>query len=337
MNMISAVDIGFKNVKGIINGKRVILKSVVGDSKPQRFEDLNMGLKDTDHIKSKVGSKEYFVSDLAIEQSDTVYYSLDDNRFNSESTDVLVKTAFALGFENETVETSVVSGLPASHYAVYKKDISDLFLRTHKYAVMNNRNLLKGSAKVVDGRFIPQPFGALLDRVLDESGRIADKQLASKTVAVIDIGFGTTDIYVADALAPVERLTFSTKTAINHSHNYISNIIEEKFGILLPLYSIEKIVQTQEFRNKGKVFDMGQLIQKAYHNTSLQLVAEITNKWKTIHEIDYILLAGGGGIALSKNILPHFENIELLYDAQWAVVNGYYKWGVRHFAKTIHV
>jgi hypothetical protein len=82
---------------------------------------------------------------------------------------------------------------------------------------------------------------------------------------------------------------------------------------------------------------MSQLIQKAYYNTSAQLLAEVTNKWKTIHEIDHILLAGGGGIALSKHILPHFENIELLDDAQWAVVNGYYKWGVMHFAEAVHL
>lgn len=333
---ISAVDIGFKNVKGIVNGKRIMMKSVVGDSKQLRFEDLNMGMKDSDHIKSKVGSKEYFVSDLAIEQSDTIYYSLSDDRFNSESTDVLVKTAFALGFGGETVETAVVSGLPASHYATYKKDITDLFLKTHKYAVVDGKNLLKGSVKVVDGKFIPQPFGALIDRVMDESGRISDKELAGKTVAVIDIGFGTTDIYVAEALSPVERLTFSTKTAINHSHHHISNKIEENFGILLPLYAIEKIVQTQEFRNKGRVFDMSDIIQKAYHNTSQQLLAELTNKWKTAHEVDRILLAGGGGMALSRHLLPHFENIELLHDAQWAVVSGYYKWGVMKYAETIH-
>jgi hypothetical protein len=145
---ISAVDIGFKNVKGIINGKKVFMKSVVGDSRTLKFEDLNIGKKDTDHLKSKVGSKEYFVSDLAIEQSDTVYYSLNDDRFNSESTDVLVKTAFALGFGNESTQTSVVSGLPASHYKTYKDDIKDLFLKTHRYAVMNDKTLLKGSTKI---------------------------------------------------------------------------------------------------------------------------------------------------------------------------------------------
>jgi hypothetical protein len=278
------------------------------------------------------------VSDLAIDQSDTILHSLKDDRFSDEATEVLIKTALALGFNSDSVETAVVSGLPASHYATYKSNISNLFLnKTHNYQVLDHGKLIKGSAKVVDGKFIPQPFGALLDRVLDGNGNIWDKELAGKTVAVIDPGFGTTDIYVADALSPVERLTFSTKTAMNHAYGLISNKIEENFGVLLPLHAIEKVVRKGEFKNRGKVYPMQQIMQWAYKATAQQLVSEVINKWKTIHEIDHILLAGGGGIALSQYILPQFENIELLQDTQWAVVNGYYKWGVRNFAKAVHI
>ncbi len=337
---ISAIDLGFLYTKAVINGKKIIMKSVVGNSKPQRFEDLDMGLKDgVDHLKVRSGVQEYFVSDLAIEQSDTTYHSLKDDRFDSDATKVLIKTALALGFGNNALSTNVVSGLPVSHYAEYKGAISKLFLnKIHNYEVYDHNKRIMGAATVIGGKFIPQPFGAMLDRMLDDEGKIYDKELAGKTVAVIDPGFGTTDVYVADALAPVERLTFSTKTAMNHAYNLISNKIEENFGVLLPLHAIEKVVRKGEFRKSGKVYDMNGVIQWAYQATAQQLVAEITNKWKTIHEIDHILLAGGGGLALSRYILPEFPNIELLEDTQWAVANGYYKWGVRNFnAQTVQL
>lgn len=315
------------------------MKSVVGNSKPQRFADLNFALKNkTDNLESKHGMEYYFVSDLAIEQSDSVLYSLKDNRFDNKATDILVKTAFALGIESDYVESKVVSGLPVSHYSIYKDAIQNLFInKVHNFDVKDNGVSLKGSVRVDEGKFIPQPFGALLDRVLADDGSFKDKALASKVVAVIDVGFGTSDIYVADALSPVERLTFSTKTAMNHSYNLIANKIEEKFDVMLPLYAVEKIARSGEFKKSGKIYDMKPIIQWANKLTSQQLVAEITNKWKTIHEIDHILLTGGGGIALSNYTLPEFENIELLDDTQWAVVNGYYKWGVKNFAKTIHI
>jgi plasmid segregation protein ParM len=338
MNLsISAIDLGFLYTKGIINGKRVIIKSVVGDSKPQRFSDLDFGMKETDHLQCKIGVENFFVSDLAIDQSDSIFHSLKDDRFNNDATDVLVKTVFGLGFGNDHVESVIVSGLPVSHYATYKSDIANLFLgpgtKIHNFEIRENNKLIRGSVKLVDGKFIPQPFGAQLDRILNDKGEIEDKELARKVVAVIDPGFGTTDVYVSDALTPVEKLTFSTRTAMNHAYRLIANKIEEQFGVFLQLHEIESIVRKGEFRNRGKIYDMRKVMEWAYKSTAQQLVAEITNKWKYIHEIDHILLAGGGGLALSKWILPEFPNIELLEDSQWAVVKGYYKWGVRHFGR----
>ena len=329
----SAIDLGFMYTKAIINGKRIIMKSVVGNAKKQRFADLDLGLNTgLDALRCRVGMEEYFVSDLAINQSDTIIHSLEEDRFNTAATEILVRTAFALGFDSDVVETKVVSGLPVSHYATYKENISKLFInRTHNFDVHSDGILARGSARVTDGKFIPQPFGALLDRVLGDDGSIVDKALAGKTVAVIDPGFGTTDVYVADALSPVEKLTFSTKTAMNHAYGLISDKIEEQFEVLLHLHSIEKVVKSQVFKNKGKIYPMKQVTDWAYKATATQFLAELTNKWKAIHEIDHILLAGGGGIALSPYILPEFPNIELLDDAQWAVVSGYYKWGVRSF------
>jgi plasmid segregation protein ParM len=332
MNII-AVDLGFMYTKALINGKPVIMKSVVGNKRVQRFNDLNMGMKDdTDNLQCRVGTEEYFVSDLAIEQSDTVLHSLKGDRFSSEATEVILKTSMAVGLGNDTIEAITVSGLPVSHYTRYKQDIARLFIKTHNFQVLNNGSLLRGSVKITDGKFIPQPFGALLDRILNSDGTVADKGLATKTVAVIDIGFGTTDIYTADALSPVEKLTFSTTTAMNHAYSLISNKIEEQFGVMLPLHSVEKVVSSKQFRKSGKVYNMEDLIQWAYKATAQQLLAEVTNKWKHAHEIDHILLSGGGGIALSRYIMTEFDNIELLNNTQWSVVNGYHKWGVRQFA-----
>lgn len=331
---IGAIDLGFLFVKSIIDGKKVpIMKSVVGTDKPLSFDDLSLGQnRDKDRLTSKIGTEKFFVSDLAIEQSDVVIHSLKGDRFDSQATEVLVKTAFALGLGNDNTTMSIVSGLPASHYKMYKNSIESLFLnKHHNYEVTNNGTPIRGTTHIKEGKFIPQPFGALLDRVLDDKGQIYDKSLASKKVAVIDPGFGTTDIYVADALDPIERLTFSTKTAMNHAYSLVANRIEEAYNVELPLYRIEQVMRTKKFSKSGTTYDMSTVISWALKATAQQLVSEIFNKWKTIYEIDHILVAGGGGIALYKYIASEFENIELLEDAQWAVVSGYYKWGVRNY------
>lgn len=346
---LSAIDLGFLYTKSIVNGKKHIMKSVVGHGKQLRFRDLDMGNKDKDDIifyaePDASGKKPTsFVSDLAIDQSDVILHSLQDKRFDSAVTDVLARTALAKGFGHGSFETKVVSGLPVSHYAMYKEDITKMFLGTtktgkvHPYEVeFDRQRSIKGEVFTDEGKFIPQPFGALLDFLLDDNGNFRDKSIASKTIAVIDPGFGTTDVYVVDGMSPVEKHTFSIKVAMNYAYQIIANRIEEDLGKTIPLYEVEGIVRTGEFRKGGKRLDMKPLIKYAFDATSDKMMSDILNKWKDgIHDIEMILVAGGGGANLFKGIQEHVENVQLLPDPQWAVVNGYYKWGVRTYGKTV--
>lgn len=329
---IAVIDLGFLYLQGIVNDNMVMMKSVVGEGKKLRFRDLDMSSKDnTDDVVVRMEGAEYFVSDLAINQSDSVVHSLKANRFDTLSTQVLLNATLGMAYGSGNHLAYFVSGLPVSHYSEYKQNIKDLFMKDkHEYdIVINGTDHIRGSVTPVDGRFIPQPFGAGMDRILDTSGNIENRDLATKTMAIIDIGFGTTDIYVMNSLSPIERLTFSTPTAMNHAYKLIADKIEENFGVSYPLYKLEQIVRNRKFHKNGKEYDMTAVVQWAYSSTANQLLSEIVNKWKNMHEIDEIFLAGGGGIALAPFILPEFENIELILDSQWAVVRGYHKWAKR--------
>ncbi|MMZ43629.1 hypothetical protein D1872_51920 [compost metagenome] len=347
---LSAIDLGFLYTKAIVNNKRIITKSVVGDGKSLEFKDLDMTTEDTkrqkDSISFKDGMLDYFVSDLAIDQSDTIYHSLKDDRFDSDSIKILVRTMFGLGFGYGQHQSYIVSGLPASHYGKFKDQIKALFMGqgqlVHNFSVdwdrfMSDEGMVIearpqsaiGQVRTIEGRFLPQPHGAAMSRILAPDGSIEDKSLAAKTVAVIDPGFGTSDVYVLSALSPVERLTFSVPVAMNTAYTLISNKIKEKFGVTLPLYKIESIVRTNTFIKNGVAHDMTQVNVWAFKSTAHQLVAEIYNHWKNTHEIDHILTAGGGGAALYPYIQGEFRNIELLRNSQWSIVEGYNRWGKR--------
>jgi plasmid segregation protein ParM len=332
---INAVDLGFLYTKAIINGRKVIIKSIVGDSVSQRFGEFDLGLNDRqDNIKVTLGDEKFFVSDLAINQSNAIIHSLDEDRFNSRATAVITNAILGVG-QAVGNDEFIVSGLPVSHFATYKDDITKLFLgnnsKTHNYDIESNGKSHKGFVKFTNGKFIPQPFGVLLDNILDEKGQIKDRVMAGKTIAVIDIGFGTTDIYVTNALSPVERLTFSIETAMNNAYKLISTKIQEQFNVNLQFHAIENIARTKEFKSKGLIYPVEKLVNWAFKNIAEQIVVEVTNKWgNSIYEIDEIILAGGGGIPLSEWILDKFSNITLTKDSQWAVANGYHKWGVRH-------
>lgn len=358
---LSVIDLGFLYTKGIVNGKRIITKSVVGDGKALEFRDLEIVTDEVkrtkDFIRTRNDGQNYFVSDLAIDQSDTIDHSLKSDRFNSSAISVLVNTIFGIGLGNGTHSTYVVSGLPASQYAQFKDNIKALFMgegnRVHSFSVNyerfmthnNDKNEMIifdrtqsciGTVRTIGGAFLPQPHGAGMSRLLSKDGSIGDKELAPKTIAIIDPGFGTSDIYVINALSPVQRLSFSTSTAMNTAYTLISNKIAEKFDVHLPLYAIEAVVLSKRFIKNGVEADMTQVINWAFKATAQQLVSEIYNKWKNTHEIDLILVAGGGGAALYQYLTPEFPNIELIANPQWAIAEGYEKWGRRTWKDISH-
>lgn len=337
MFKLSSIDLGFLYTKGIVNNKSLIFKSVVGSGKELEFRDMDFSEDDgSDFIICNSKDSSQFVSDLAIAQSDSIIHSLKPKRFDSMAVRTLLTTAFALGFGNGAHSTHVVSGLPVSHYSKFKDDISLLFMgedgkgQFHEYSVINGDQNISGVVSTVAGLFLPQPFGAFADEILGDDGSIIDKKLASGTTAIIDIGFGTTDVYVVNALSPIEKLIFSTTTAMNHAYSLIAGKIYEKFSTLPPFYIIEEVVKTSHYERAGKKYPMKGVIEWAYSTTSEQLVGEIHNKWKSsVHEVNNVIVPGGGGLALSPYLLPEFENSRLAKRGQLAVVNGYNKWGIR--------
>lgn len=347
---LSSIDLGFLYTKSIINNKYIITKSVVGEGYELEFADLSLmseeAKRQKDNIQLSLNGNKKFISDLAIDESSTIYHSLKSDRFNGDVIESLVKTAFGIGFGYGSHSTYVVSGLPASQYAKFKDSIKSLFMgagqHTHTYNVTWDRVMgmttmevhskpqnAMGTVRTIQGQFLPQPHAAGLDRLLEDDGSIADKVLAGKTIAVIDPGFGTSDIYVLSALSPVQRLSFSIDTAMNTAYRLIGDKIKERFGVDLPFYKIDYVVRTKVFIKDGKEADMTNVINWALKATAQQLVAEIYNRWKNTHEIDHIFVAGGGGAALYPYIMQEFASIELIANSQWAIARGYNKWGRR--------
>lgn len=332
-NHLSAIDLGFMYTKAIIDGKRFMIKSIVGNSKELQFKGLNLGITtENDNLECELNGKKYFVSDLAILQSDEVKHSLKKNRFNSEAVSVLVSTIFGMGLGKAypSIYTNIVSGLPVSHYTDFKDDIAKLFMeKNHPFNVsINNKDAVTGTVYSQEGKFLPQPFGAVMDVLLDDNGNMQNNELTDKTLAVIDIGFGTTDIYVINSMSPIQKLTFSTETAMSHVYNLISRRIKENWGRILPYHEIESIVQKGVYSRNGKQYNMLNIVKESYSTIATELINEIMQEWGNTEEIDQILLSGGGGIALESYLKEEFDNLSIIPDTQWAVVNGYYKFGM---------
>lgn len=341
---VTSVDLGYMYTKGIINGKPIMIKSVVGVGKDRKLKEFNKSVTDSFALDNKHDDIEYrdaqgvhFVSDLAITQSRIVKHSLTSDRFDSEVTKVLLGTILGLGMNSGAKETNFVSGLPVSHFDQYKEAIKSLFLDTkYEYSIESSGVRMNGSVKGRKGLFVPQPFGALMDRILDDKGEIADTNLAKSRVAVVDIGFGTTDIYVCEVFNNIEHLTTSFSVAMNSVNQVVSDSILDHTGVNFPLYKAEHIVQSRVLKSGTKVYDMSPTIDWAYENVAYDITNRLHNFWKDeIKFLDKIIFAGGGGASLYPHMKDHFPNTELSESGQFAVARGYNKWGIRNLIRGV--
>lgn len=340
INLISD-DIGYLYNKAIVNGVPHSYKSIVGTGRSLDLSDLSMNTKnEEDHIICEVDDETYFLSDLAIKESDTIFYSLKEDRFQELALDVITRCTMGIGLGGGFHDSYIVSGLPLQQYKKFKGDISELFMpdinTVHEYTLTYREGSssgtpqkIKGGVRILDARFIPQPFGALINEVLDDNGMIANKALARQTIAVIDIGFGTTDVYVASALEPVEKLSFSSKTAMNSGYKLIAGKISDSWGVDEPLYRIENVVKTGKYKHLGKSYDMSKIITWAMDSTANTLTSELFTKWRTLNSIDKFFLAGGGGVRLGGRMIKEFPSMSISEGGQWAIARGYEKWGKR--------
>lgn len=352
---LSTIDLGFLYTQWTVGDRKGMMKSLAGNYKPLNFADLDMRVEDDaiedakectqeeletvpkDRIISELDGNPFFLSDLAIDQSDSVFHSLKDKRFEADVIRLLVNTSYGIGFGAGFHETYTVSGLPVDHYKEFKPDITQLFMGkngdgiTHSFKVQYRDERGKdisvlGSVRTKGAIILPQPFGGAMGVILDEKGGIAKPELAKARVLTIDPGFGTTDMYATDSMTPVEKYMFSTKTAMNSVYKLVGDKLREQFSLTLPLYKVERYVRDGKIIHKGKMYNLRSVIRWAYGVIAEQLVSEIVNK-VDLNEIDHIIIVGGGGIALGPYLKKHLDNVVM--GNQWSVTEGYRRWGLR--------
>ena len=101
---------------------------------------------------------------------------------------------------------------------------------------------------------VPQPIGSIFNLLMNDNGRIVNKELSKQKVGVVDIGFRTTDFTVFDHLRYIERGSSTLDTGISKCFSVISNRLREESGVSVELYRLYKAVETGSIKIKGQEY-----------------------------------------------------------------------------------
>lgn len=309
--MVVAVDLGFGWTKALSGSRAFVEPSVVGPAEAM-FEGLG-GVPQG--VRMWEGGKEYFVGQLAIQQCRFPWHNLNDNKPGDPNTVRLLRAALAAVSPVDTGSVLVdclVSGLPVNLFFGQKQDLEDRIRAQDGERLVVQIGSRKTDVVVtVKGvKVIPQPFGSLLDLVLDNNGQIARREVARGKNLIIDVGFHTVDLLAVEGLNIVSRLSKSTSFGLASAYEALAQSLNK------PLWQIDQLLLRQPDLDGGAVLQ--------------HLAGNINRTVESLNErFDLYIITGGGGARLAPWLLPAEGSKVIPEDPQLANVRGYLKVGER--------
>ena len=332
---VLGIDIGFGFTKATDGKETLIFKSLFGDATDLQFW-VDFGEASlSNYFNVTIDGKSYFIGDLAEQQSNVISFTLDQEKLISEFVKVLSLTVAGVFLQEDSainVPINIVSGLPIGYFKHNHQRFNEILTGHHKisYIQPDGSKVIK-EIYINKVRMLPQPLGTILNLLMDDRGKIVNKELAKQKVGIVDIGFRTTDFTIMDRLRYIDRSSRTMDTGISKAFGVISNKLREKCGVSVELYRLYKAAEQGTIKMKGHGINFAKIRDQVYAQLAGTIVNDIDRIWAGDWDIDTIILTGGGCMELAKYIQPLISGnvipTDMNVDARLNNVQGYLKYG----------
>ncbi len=328
---VLGIDVGFGFTKASNGNEFVMFKSILGETTDIQFRSDIGDNSFSNSIHVTINDQSYFVGDFAEQQSNVRQFTLDQDRLINEFLKTLVLTV-AGRFSEQEMPINIVSGLPVGYFKQNNKRFSQILLGHHNisYHKSDGSAVIK-KVFVNKIRMMPQPLGSFFNLLMDNNGKIVNRDLTNQKVGIVDIGFRTTDFTIFDKLRYVERGSSTIDGGISKCFSIIATKLREKSGIAVELYRLYDAVKTGSIKMKGQEYDISKIRDQVYAQSAEIIGGDIDRLWNEDWDIDTIVLTGGGSQVLARYLKPLVSGnvipLENGVDTRLNNVQGYLKYG----------
>jgi plasmid segregation protein ParM len=328
---ITAVDIGFGFTKGIQGTDKIIFKSIIGDTENLQFWSHFAAEDTSDYFHLTVDGKPVFVGDLAEQQSDVHYFTLDQEKLMSDFVKILALTAVGHYAEDDT-SVRLISGLPVVFYKKNRLRFIEILKGRHDLVFHDSQgHQTKKQIHIESVHLVPQPLGSALNRIVNDNGEMVHDVTTQSKIGVIDIGFKTSDVIVLDHLKYISRASKTMDIGISNAFAIIANTLRERSGVNIELYRMYDAVKKGSIKIRGQVFDFSNIKKQVYSRIAGMIANDLERLWASDWDMDTIILSGGGGAELAPYLAPlitgHVLPVDNNIDNRFNNVEGYLKYG----------
>ena len=334
---VLGIDVGFGFTK-VSNGREShIFQSIIGDPVDIQFK-TSFGNNDfVNNLHVTIDGKSYFVGEYAANQSMVREFTLDQDRLISDFVKILAMTAAGV-YAEDGITLNVISGLPVA----YLSHDHELFARslegdhTITYHFTDGR-VERKSLKINNVQLMPQPLGSVFNILMDDNGRVVNRDLQNQKIGVIDIGFKTTDFTVFDHMKYVERSSSTTDFGISRCFLSIAEKLKKESGIQIELYRLFNSIESGHIKVRGKEYNIANLRDRVFEYASREIMSSMERLLRDEWDIDYVILTGGGSKALYEYLIPLLNMdvlpVDVSDDIRFNNVKGYLKFGKNRWTK----
>ncbi|HKK90475.1 MAG TPA: ParM/StbA family protein [Desulfobacteraceae bacterium] len=333
---IIGIDVGFGFTKAYNGSNSVIFKSITGDAPEIQF---NPGIGQDNSVSNlhvTIDDKSYFLGNFAEAQSRTWDFTLEQDKLVSDFVKILAITAAGVCSEGSR-PIKVVSGLPVGFYKRDKKRFKQAITGEHEVTFHNqNGKDVTKKININAVQMIPQPIGSIFNHIMDDNGRISNRELSMQKIGVIDIGFRTTDFSVFDHLKYIERSSTTMDTGISKCFSVIANKLREESKVNVELFRMYHFIEQGMVKIRGKEYNIANLKKRVFTHAASAIASDVNRLWQDDWDIDSIFLSGGGSMELAQYLQAEIQGnvipVSTSSDARLNNVYGYlkfgrYKWG----------
>jgi plasmid segregation protein ParM len=224
-----------------------------------------------------------------------------------------------------TATLTIVTGLPVRHYGD-REEVAARLEGEHAAGREGRRAQTLAVEKVT---VVPEPYGTIFDAMWDGSGRVADADLATGNVGVIDIGGKTTNLLSVRRIREIGRETDSLDVGgwdvMRAVRVYLDRVCP---GLALRDHEVMQAIIQRWTWYDGRRVELAEVTAEAAANLARQIAAAAATLWSNGKGLSHTLITGGGAHLLGPLLRRHLTlpNQRIVPEPVLANARGFWKY-----------
>jgi len=331
------LDLGFGFTKCIDGEQTIIFQSHMNRSisRPDETAALPEGAY---HIELDDG--DYIVGDDTRSPSLFEDFARQPDRLIKAYGRHLVLTATA-PFSDQENPLHVVIGLPVTYFQQWETTLAERLTGYHKIGVYQpDGRCTRKNIHIRKVHVVPHPLGTCTSLIMDDEGCLRDSEYSEKKIALVDIGFRTTDVMVMASARFCNRGSGTIEMGMANGFEMVARKLYRETGTVTDLNRLYKAIRMGFIRIEDQEYNLEKRRAEMVRHLSSALADRINYGLKDDWDIECVLLTGGGASDMAGDLAPlidgevvlieHDQDVRLI-NAQGQLRLARHMWGASGF------